>query len=140
MDLPLPRGWGVLISTALTPLLAGQRNVEFTDFACPMWSRDPPSSGRRRPALHGGWKKEKKVVGSAGLGNESIASQDVVPSVNSLILGSKLPGRVLPEHPIVLRLCQGRLPPVKYSGWQCSQMKCIQSFITVNGRGMPVET
>ena len=32
------------------------------------------------------------------------ASQDILPSVNWLILGSKLPGRVLSENPIDLRL------------------------------------
>ena len=32
------------------------------------------------------------------------ASQDILPQVNWLILGSKLPGRVVPEHRIDLRL------------------------------------
>ena len=33
------------------------------------------------------------------------AGHDILSQVNWLILGSKLPGRVLPEHPIDLRLC-----------------------------------
>jgi len=32
------------------------------------------------------------------------ASQDILPEVNWLILGSKLPGKVIPEHHIDLRL------------------------------------
>ena len=46
------------------------------------------------------------------------ARQDTLPQVNWLIPGSKLPERVLPEHPVDVLFCLARVVDLGEMFWQ----------------------